>query len=138
MRNLFSRRNFGFLILAMWLASLVLPVFTACGPGYDNTPGYMILLIGWMGLLIIQPAWFANLLIVAVIIVLLLRNRVPLWLGIATPLVAAPALFFTDMYDDRGAIPICHYQTGYWLWLATAGMALLATLLTRGDEPASE
>jgi hypothetical protein len=127
----------GIIILLMWAVSLALPVFTACRSGYDDTGGWMLLLIGWMGVMVMQPAWFANILIVLVAALLLSRQRAPIWLGVFTAAVAACAWYFTDMYDDTGAVKVCHYQPGYWLWLATAAVALAATFIPRPPQSAS-
>jgi hypothetical protein len=115
----------------MWGVSLALPVFTTCRPGYDHVGGWFLLLMGWMGVMIAQPAWFANLLILVIAGILLAGRRAPIWLGIITAALAACASYFTAMYDDTGTVPICHYHAGYWLWLATAGVALIATFIAR-------
>ena len=125
------RRFAGLLILLMWGVSLALPVFSTCRAGYDHVGGWFVLMIGWMGVMILQPAWFANVLIVIIAVLMLAGRRAPIWLGIVTAAIAGAAWLFTDMYDDTGNVPICHYHAGYWLWLATAGVALLATFLPR-------
>jgi hypothetical protein len=130
-------RATGILILLMWLASLALPVFTTCRAGYDHVGGWFVLMMGWMGVIIVQPAWFANIAILAIAILLIVRRRAPIWLGIIAAGLAACAWYFTDMVDDTGNVPICHYHAGYWLWLATAGVALLATFIPRPAQPAS-
>jgi hypothetical protein len=121
----------GIVILLMWAVSLVLPVFTTCRPGYDHVGGWFLLGFGWMGVMMLQPAWFANWLIVIIATILLAERRAPIWLGIVTAIVAGAAWFFTAWYDDTGDVPICHYHAGFWLWLATAVAALLATFLPR-------
>jgi hypothetical protein len=126
-----ASRILGAVILLMWAVSLVLPVFTTCRAGYDHVGGWFLLLMGWLGVLEVQPAWFANILIVLIAILLMVRQRASIWLGIPA------ALYFTDMYDDTGNVPICHYHAGYWLWLATAGAALLATFIPRPAQSVS-
>ena len=132
----FSRRTAGLLILIVWLASLALPVFTTCRPGYDHVGGWFMLLMGWMGVAVVQPAWFANILILIVAGLLLAHRRAPVWLGVLTAAVAACAFYFKDMYDDTGTVPICHYHAGYWLWLGAAAFALVATWATRKADSA--
>ena len=124
-------RAAGIVILLMWAVSLVLPVFSTCRSGYDHVGGWFLLGFGWMGAMVLQPAWFANWLIVIIAAILLAERRAPIWLGVLTALVAGGAWFFTDWYDDTGNVPICHYHAGYWLWFATADVALLATFLPR-------
>jgi hypothetical protein len=130
-------RWIGIAILLMWAVSLALPVFTTCRAGYDHVGGWFLLGFGWMGVMAVQPAWFANIAILVIAGLLFWRRRAPIWLGIATVAIAACAWYFTDMYDDTGTVPICHYHAGYWLWLATAGVALLATFLPRPVQSAS-
>lgn len=132
-----ASRILGAVILLMWAVSLVLPVFTTCRAGYDHVGGWFLLLMGWLGVLEVQPAWFANILIVLIAILLMVRQRASIWFGIPAALLAVCALYFTDMYDDTGNVPICHYHAGYWLWLATAGAALLATFIPRPAQSVS-
>jgi hypothetical protein len=134
--NLTSPRIAGIATLLVWGASLALPVLTACGPGYDHAPGVFVLAIGWLGLLEFQPAWIANVLMVIVAIMLLARQRAPVWLGIVTALIAACGLYLPAIYDDRGEVPICHYHVGYYLWFVAAGVALIGTFLSRPLQPA--
>ncbi len=126
----------GILILLMWAASLALPTISACRAGYDHAPGVFLLAIGWMGLLMLQPAWIANILILVIAGMLLVRQRAPIWLGVLTVVIAGCGWFFTALYDDTGPVPICHYHAGYWLWFATAAVALLATFLLRAPAKA--
>jgi hypothetical protein len=121
----------GIVILALWALSLALPVFTTCRPGYDHVGGWFLLGFGWMGLMLLQPAWLANWLIVIIAAILLAERRAPIWLGVLMAAIAGGAWFFTAWYDDTGNVPICHYHAGYWLWLATAVVALLATFLPK-------
>jgi hypothetical protein len=134
MSKLLSRRRVGLFILVLWLVSLALPVFTTCRPGYDHVGGWFILLMGWMGVIVVQPAWFANILILIVAIILIAHRRAPVWLGVLTAALAACALYFKDMVDDTGNVPICHYHAGYWLWLGTGALVLIATVTTRNAD----
>jgi hypothetical protein len=136
MKNSMSRYA-GILILVMWVASLILPVFSTCRAGYDHVGGWFMLMMGWMGVIVLQPAWFANLLMLVIAGLLLARGHAPVWLGVLTVIIAAPAWLFKEMTDDTGAVPICHYHAGYWLWFATAVVALLATFIPRPAQTAS-
>jgi hypothetical protein len=44
--NVTARRWSGFVILLLWAATLVLPVFTTCRPGYDHVEGWFVLAFG--------------------------------------------------------------------------------------------
>ena len=129
--NLSPPRIASIATLLIWGASLALPTLTTCSSGYDHAPGVFLLAIGWMGAFAFQPAWLANILMVVVAIMLLVRQRAPVWLGIATALIAACGFYFPAIYDDRGTIPICHYHVGYYLWFVAAAAALIGTFLSR-------
>ncbi|HEY5338174.1 MAG TPA: hypothetical protein VIJ85_08230 [Rhizomicrobium sp.] len=129
MSDLFSRRSAGFLILGLWIVSLVLPAFSSCNAGYRDTGGWFLLLFGWFGVLEMMPAWFANIFIVLIALLLIFHRRAPIWLGIPAAVLAATAWWWTAWQDDSGPVPICHYQAGYWLWLAVGALALVVTFL---------
>src|SRR5215469_9026544 len=112
-----TRRWLGLAILLTWILSLALPVFTTCAPGYDHVRGLVLLALGWFGVLALMPAWLANGLIVGIGGALLVQRRPPVWLGLLTATIASTALWWKAWGDDLGERPICHYHTGYWLWL---------------------
>jgi hypothetical protein len=112
-----TRRWLGLLILVLWAASLLLPVFTTCRPGFYHVEGYWLLLLGYYGLSVNEPGWIANLFMVAIGGVLVLGRRPWMWLGILCAAFTASAWWFTDWYSYDSVLPICHYHTGYWLWL---------------------
>ena len=118
-----ERRWLGLLILLLWAISLILPVFTTCRPGSYYVEGYVLLMFGWYGLSVGAPAWIANLFIVAIGGVLALGRRPWMLLGILCAAFTACALWFTDWYSYGGAMPICHYYAGYWLWIAVGFIA---------------
>lgn len=133
------RRWLGLALLLTWSLSLALPVFTTCTPGYDHVRGLVVLVLGWLGVLSLMPAWLANVLMVPIGIGLLLQRRPPVWLGVLTAGIASTALWWKAWADDLGERPICHYHAGYWLWLGAAALALLATIVgRRGAGPAAQ
>jgi len=125
------RRWAGLAILLLWTASLILPVFTTCRAGYDHVGGWFLLMFGWFGILMLIPAWFANFFVLAVATILVLEMRPPIWLGLLGAILAATAWWWTAWQDDTGAVPICHYHAGYWLWLAVAALAAIVPILIR-------
>ncbi|MEI9929781.1 MAG: hypothetical protein WDM89_04250 [Rhizomicrobium sp.] len=92
---------------------------------------WVLLLMGWLGVLAFMPAWFANVWILAVGVLLVLKKRPPVWLGVLAPIFAASAWWWTNWYDDTGNVPICHYHAGYWVWLGAALASLAVTLIVR-------
>ena len=131
MGNRIGERQVGLFILALWVGSLILPVFSTCRPGYDHVGGWFLLLFGWFGVLVLMPAWLANGFILGIGITLAFGRRPPIWLGVLAVGFAATAWWWTAWQDDTGAVPICHYHSGYWLWLATAAVALIASIAVR-------
>jgi hypothetical protein len=125
------RRWLGLVILLTWTASLALPVFTTCRTGYDHVGGWVLLLLGWLGLLTLMPAWLANFLIVGIGGALFFRRRPPIWLGVLAAILAGTAWWWKAWADDTGEVPICHYHAGYWLWLAIGALTLLATIIAQ-------
>jgi hypothetical protein len=122
-------RWLGALVLAVWALSLAAPVFTTCAPGYDHVPGFFLLALGWFGIFALMPAWFANFPIVWIGARLFFRRRQPVWPGGVAVLIAGTALWWKAWGDDTGERPICHYHAGYYLWLASALLALVATIV---------
>jgi hypothetical protein len=118
-------------ILLTWTASLALPVFTSCRTGYDHVGGWVLLLLGWLGLLTLMPARLANFLIVGIGGALFFHRRPPIWLGVLTAILAGTAWWWKAWGDDTGELPIRHYHEGYWLWLTIAALTLLATIIAR-------
>src|SRR5215470_16150558 len=104
------RRWLGLAILLAWTASLALPVFTTCTPGYDHVQGWFLLLFGWLGFLTVTPAWLANGLMAGIGVALLFNQRPPLWLGVFTAVIAGTAWWWRAWADDVGERPICHYH----------------------------
>ncbi|HTE42324.1 MAG TPA: hypothetical protein VK629_15990, partial [Steroidobacteraceae bacterium] len=47
--------------LGLYLVSMCLPTFR-CHNGVNEGPGFLVLLMGWLGLITYDPRWLANLL----------------------------------------------------------------------------
>lgn len=126
-------------LVIAWAASIMLPVATF-GPEEDATwQGWAMLMLGWIGLLIGQPGWLANVGF-ALCLVFMLRQRPPGRWGMAVGLVTAGlalhSLTWTWVFANEGPkavpSPITAYHVGYWLWIATttaAGALLFASAL---------
>lgn len=107
--------------LALWLGALALPVaITGSNPG-DQLSGWMVLIIGWLGVMVLQVGWFANLAFLASLPVLASSRKFG-WLSKALTLVliltTIDALFWREMYYDNGSEPIRTFGSGYYLWFA--------------------
>jgi hypothetical protein len=111
------------LILAIYVASLMLPAVlkTDTSAAHDaGYPGYSILMIGWLGVANLQPAWIANPLL---LLTLAMPTRA---LGIATAVFAACAIGWREIPNDAGVEHVLSYGAGYYLWMLA--MALTASL----------
>ena len=123
-----TRRARRFLAAALglgWAISLVLPVADA-GKGYESVDGAMVLMIGGLGVFMGQFAWFANPLLFVVLLLCLSSRMYPLllrWSGGLLVLLTISAAFWSDIPDDAGSNIVERFLPGYWLWMATMGIA---------------
>ena len=105
--------------LLFWVVSLATPV-AIMGPLPDNVfPGWSILMVGWLGVFVLQFGWFANLVFVACCTLIGFgiggpRTRFALSIGLSA--LAINALFWREMYGDNGSAPILSFGLGYYLW----------------------
>ena len=112
-------------IAGLWLVSLILPAALA---GDEIVRGFHVLLIGAVGILMLQFAWLANLLLVPAVILLALDRGTRRWrIGIAVALVllALNALTWNRMYYDNSSVPV-QWMSGYYVWLAAMALAACA------------
>lgn len=111
----------------LWLGSILVP---AVEPQNDSAyPGYMILMLGWLGVFIFQFGWFANLLIPPALVLLLLERSsrlLPRLIGGGLLVFSLNALFWHEMYYDNGSSPIEVYHPGYFMWFLANLIAALA------------
>ena len=124
--------------LTCFVLSLTMPAFYATnGPAY----GMYFLMLGWLGPLIGQFGWFANLLLL-VSHLLSLRG----WFGKAAAcgllatLLALTSLSMRALYGGSdGSYPIVRTGTGVYLWILSHASACLGyafTLVRSGRAPA--
>ncbi|MBB5697483.1 hypothetical protein [Sphingomonas yantingensis] len=121
---------------AAWFASLGLPAaYLANG---DAPRGLLLLMIGWISVLMLQPAWLGNLLIWIVLPIVGSSERpwkVTLRLcGGALIICAVGALFWSDLPDDSGSNLIVRYGAGYYLWMIAVLGSGIAALMTASVE----
>lgn len=121
------RRAVAALVGLLWLGSLLAPAVEPLND--DAYPGYMILMIGWLGVFILQFGWFANVLILPAIVLLLIkrsgRRRLHL-MGGSLLALSLNALFWSEMHYDNGSRPIEIYHSGYFMWFSATLIAALA------------
>ncbi len=119
--------------MLLWAASLALPA-AIMGPLDDNVfPGWAILFIGWMGPLVGQFGWVANLVLPVVIILSIIRNppiAVSFVVAAFQAILIVNALFWRKMYGDDGAGQIVSFGLGYYIWFC-AMVGSTAVLLIR-------
>lgn len=123
--------------LGLWGLSLTLPVAQS-ERGYSDIRGWFMLLLGWLGPLAGQFAWFGNLTFLALTGLALLRarrRRSALLLTGATLAFAFNGLFWRDMYDDAGEARILLFAAGFYVWQIALIGASLATLWRWMKEP---
>jgi hypothetical protein len=136
------------LCLALYVLSLILPVTIQYGQFFE---GIGVLVIGWMAVLYLQLAWFANFFFLVALLLLIFdaRSRVGAFL-IAIPLIlltmeaCLPGMSPGDLQGFKwGPNPHTEPQgdgPGYYLWIlamfGTAGALIANVMMTRPVEPA--
>lgn len=103
--------------IVLYAAALVLPAYEARG----DFPGYLVLAMGWMGLVILQPAWLANPIFFVALAVHLQDRRKGLPWAMASLGFAAFSVFFRKMPYDNGFAAV-DWKLGSLVW----GAALLS------------
>lgn len=124
------RRSLAWLWLALWGASLALPV-ADFARGYDGMRGWMVLVIGPLGVLAGQFGWLGNAALLALTVGALRQtNRPRLELGLAALALACSidALLWRAMYDDAGEARILAFSAGFYTWQAAVLGAALMTI----------
>ncbi len=113
--------------LACFFASLFLTVFFTTG---EDIQGFWVLLIGWIGLVIFQFAWYANLLNLLSLLLLNQRPYISLFLsGIALLIATQTFLFFEIPVGlQNSKIYIKELGLGFYLWYLSQAIFLVATI----------
>jgi hypothetical protein len=122
------RQIIGLVALAMWIASLALPVETDCGFSYANQ-GYLILATGWLGAMVLQLGWFANPFMLWVMGRLMFNRRpgiIPALIGLS---FALDALAWKTTPTDNGYNTICARHAGFYVWIACAVLLAVVALI---------
>ena len=129
-----------FLLLSAWLTALFLPVVEAPYPAASNptTAPYVIdgtgvLASGWAGLAEAQFAWFGNLALAWLLIRASVTHEqssgnVYVLISCLLLTCAGSALAWDSLYLSGQTVPITHFHSGYFLWLAVMGAGAIWSL----------
>ncbi len=112
----------------LWSLSVALPVWLTRSNesgNWEAVRGILPALLGWLGLLVLCPAWFANLLLVPLCIMLFERSRGGFPIGLVALALAGSAYFLPGIYGDNDEAVIVQRLIGFYLWL---GAFLIITL----------
>jgi hypothetical protein len=136
--GVFIRYGLALIFATLWAASFILPAVKTSKGWYW---GWEIALIGWLGPIIVQFGWYANIIMIPSLGYLALSEHKDLKKAArrGTFLVAfgLNSLFWSAFYWDSGSEPIHARSYGYYLWiiavLGTGTGLLLITLNWRRE-----
>ena len=119
------------LAAALWALSLALPVWDARSHNGQVTavPGILPAFIGWLGILVFCPAWYANPLLLPLGFTLFKARRFGFWLGVCAFALAASAYFMRAIYGDDEPAQLVARKIGFYVWLASFLVILVAHAL---------
>jgi len=99
----------------LWIAAFWLPVFETAD---REIAGYWVFVSGWMGFVVFQFAWYANLLLlIAVILMYSAPVRATIFAAIGL-LLATQAFWFDVLPETTQSVEITAKGLGFWLWYA--------------------
>ena len=126
------------LSVAMWIGSLFLPVWDARDNAGEwiSFPGTNAAMIGWLAILGLIPAWYANLILIQLACSTFVRPH-PIMrpLGILAVVIATTAYFMTDIYGSTQSWRIEVRMPGCYLWLASFVVAMIGCQLSAPKWP---
>ncbi|HEY2584525.1 MAG TPA: ankyrin repeat domain-containing protein [Tepidisphaeraceae bacterium] len=119
------------LTATLWALALALPVWeTRSETGeWKIVEGVLPALIGWLGVLALCPAWFANLLLLPLCFTLFKGRRAGFWISIVAFTIAASAYMMPAIYGDNSEAAIVGRRIGFYLWLGSFLVMVLAHAL---------
>ena len=116
----------------LWGLSLALPVWDTRAENtgdWDVVPGLVPALIGWLGLLVKCPAWFANPLLIVICIMFFKGRKAGFFLSLVALALAASAYMFPAIYGDNDDAVVEARRIGFYLWLGSFVTIALAYAL---------
>ena len=123
------RQMVGAVALVLWASSLMLPAVTMCPD--IVWPGWHVVLLGPLGLIIGQFGWYANPLLLWMSLRLLFRYRAGVAGGLVCLALALTSFLWTGIHGfDKPAI-ICERNIGFYAWIATAVLLAVAAFVEK-------
>lgn len=99
----------------LWIAAFWFPVFKTAE---REIAGYWVFVSGWMGFVVFQFAWYANLLVlIAVILMYTAPVRATVFAAVGL-LVATQAFWFDVLPETTESVVITAKGLGFWFWYA--------------------
>jgi MFS family permease len=118
----------------LWCSSLALPVWDTRSDHtgeWDTVLGLLPALLGFLGLLAMCPAWFANLFLIPLWIMLFRGRPAGFSLSLVALALAASAYILPGLYGDNDEAVIEGRRIGFYIWLGSfVILALAYALLT--------
>jgi hypothetical protein len=116
------------LTATLWSLALILPVWqTRSDTGEWNlVHGNLPALIGFLGILVLCPAWFANLLLIPLCFTLFRGRRAGFWLSVVAFTLATSAYLMRALHGDNSEDVIVGRRIGFHLWLGSFMVLVLA------------
>ncbi len=119
----------------LWVNALWWPVFET---EQRDIAGYWIFLTGWMGFVVFQFAWYANLLLLVAVILMYnspVRATLLAALGL---LVAMQAFWFDALPETTRSVEIIDRGPGFWLWYAGIFLMSVGVFFCSDTDEAAE
>jgi hypothetical protein len=111
------------LALFLFFTSLFEPVFITTG---KPILGYWVFAIGWMGFIILQFAWYANLLSLLSLLLMFKHPLRAFLLSLFSLFFAAESFLFDEIPQN---IRIIDIDIGFYLWMGAHCAVLYASIL---------
>ena len=109
----------------LWVSALGQVVFYTT---HGTVMGYWVCITGWMGFVLFQFAWYANLLqLLAVMLMYRYPNRAML-LAVLAVLLAGQSFWFDDIPGQEVNMHILRLGLGCWFWYVSMVMMTLGVI----------
>jgi hypothetical protein len=128
-----------FISMALFLLACACPALTfrRSSGDMESWPGFQALMMGWLGLLFKQIAWYANPVIVLSLVFLLLRRWLTaMIIALVAFAIAANTLllFWRDLPADEGNViklRLEHLSPGFYFWVASIVTVIVGAIILR-------